>query len=110
MFARLDAKGLPALRLADISTVRAGQPVIAIGNPTEGLPNTVTKGIVSGVGKFSELQGLTQNEGLEFERTYGAGTWIQTDAAINPGNSGGPLLNAQGEVIGVTTLSAAKKQ
>ena len=107
---KIDATGLPALRLADFSTVNPGQSVIAIGNPGLGLPDTVTKGIVSAVGRFSQLQGLTQNQGLQFEMLYGSGTWIQTDAAINPGNSGGPLLNAQGEVIGVNTLAALGKQ
>lgn len=107
---KIDAKGVPALRLADISTIQPGQTVIAIGNPRDGLPNTITKGIVSAVGRLSQLRGLTQNEGLDWERRYGTGTWIQTDAAINPGNSGGPLLNAQGEVIGVNTLGLPEKQ
>jgi serine protease Do len=53
------------------------------------MPFTATKGIVSALGKFSAA---------------GPGLWIQTDAAINPGNSGGPLLNANGEVIGINTL------
>jgi serine protease Do len=55
---------------------------------------SVTKGIVSAVGKFPNA---------------GPGTWIQTDAPINPGNSGGPLLNAQGEVIGINTQKLIKK-
>ncbi|MBS1810656.1 MAG: trypsin-like peptidase domain-containing protein [Acidobacteria bacterium] len=107
---KIDVKGLPALRLADLATVKLGQTAIAIGNPSDGLPNTITKGIVSAVGRLSQLQGLTPNEALEVERIYGTGTWIQTDAAINGGNSGGPLLNAQSEVIGINTLSVPKKQ
>jgi S1-C subfamily serine protease len=71
-----------------------GQSVIAIGNPGMGLQNTVTRGIVSAVGPYSEL---------------GAGTWIQTDASINPGNSGGPLLNTHGEVIGMNTVKVVKE-
>ena len=55
---------------------------------------SVTKGIVSAVGKFPNA---------------GPGTWIQTDAAINPGNSGGPLLNSRGEVIGINTQKLMKK-
>jgi len=82
-------QGFPCLPLADLSTVRPGQTVIAIGNPAGGMPNTVTKGIVSAVGHDAEA---------------GSGTWIQTDASINPGNSGGPLLNSQGQVIGLNTL------
>jgi len=85
---KVDGTGYPHLLLADAMGVRAGQNVIAIGNPGGALPNTVTKGVVSAVGRRDDL---------------GNGTWIQTDADINPGNSGGPLLNAWGEVIGITT-------
>jgi S1-C subfamily serine protease len=74
-----------ALPVADISTVRAGEEVVAVGSP-KGLMGTVTRGIVSAV------------------RTDGDIVVIQTDAAINPGNSGGPLLNMRGAVIGVNTL------
>lgn len=88
---KVDGSGFPHLVLADLSTVRQGQAVIAIGNPGMGLPNTVTKGIISAVGPDPEL---------------GRGTWIQTDAAINPGNSGGPLLNTSGQVTGINTLAA----
>ncbi len=84
----------PHLTLADVSGVRQGESVIAIGNPGEGLLFSVTKGIVSAVGKS--------------ERN-GPGTWIQTDAIINPGNSGGPLINSRGEVIGINSLKVAKK-
>jgi serine protease Do len=86
---KVEGTGFPHLSLSDVSSVRQGQAVIAIGNPGRGLPNTVTKGIVSAIGHDSES---------------GPGTWIQTDAAINPGNSGGPLLNVYGEVVGITTL------
>jgi len=79
---------LPSLPLGDSSSVRPGDWVVAIGNPF-GLEHTVTAGIVSAKG-----------------RNIGQGPYddfIQTDAAINPGNSGGPLLNLQGEVIGINT-------
>ena len=82
---------MPHLVLADLSSVAAGQSVVAIGNPGGGMPNSVTKGIVSAVGPKPEL---------------GAGIWIQTDAAVNPGNSGGPLLDTAGEVIGINTARA----
>jgi serine protease Do len=87
---KLDGENFPHLPLADLSQVQAGQTVIAIGNPSHGMPDTVTitRGIVSAVGRNAEA---------------GKGTWIQTDAAINPGNSGGPLLNVHGEVIGINT-------
>ena len=88
---KIDGAGLPHLILADRSDVAQGQSVIAIGNPGAGMPNTVTKGIVSAVGPKPEL---------------GAGTWIQMDAAVNPGNSGGPLLDSSGEVIGINTARA----
>jgi len=68
--------------------------VLAIGNPGDAMLFSVTKGIVSAVGKFANA---------------GPGTWIQTDTPINPGNSGGPLLNRRGEVIGINTQKIVKK-
>jgi hypothetical protein len=85
---KTEGSGFPHLTLADLATVRQGQTVIAIGNPGLGIPFSVTKGIVSAIGRKSDAA---------------RGTWIQTDAAINPGNSGGPLLNGYGEVVGINT-------
>jgi S1-C subfamily serine protease len=82
------------LALTDVTNVRQGQMVVAIGNPGLGMPFSVTKGIVSAVGGSAST-------------THG--TWIQTDAAINPGNSGGPLLNAYGEVVGMNTAKIVDK-
>ncbi|HET6929601.1 MAG TPA: trypsin-like peptidase domain-containing protein [Candidatus Acidoferrum sp.] len=82
----------PYLLLADSNSVRQGDTVFAIGHPAGGMPFSVTKGIVSAVGKLSPS---------------GDETWIQTDAALNPGNSGGPLLNSRGEVVGITTEKPA---
>ncbi|HXM99447.1 MAG TPA: trypsin-like peptidase domain-containing protein [Candidatus Dormibacteraeota bacterium] len=84
----------PHLPLAETASVRQGQDVIAIGNPGDAMLFSVTKGIVSAVGKFPNA---------------GPGTWIQTDTPINPGNSGGPLLNPRGEVIGINTQKLIKK-
>jgi S1-C subfamily serine protease len=96
--AKVDLPGpgaeFPHLALADVKTVRQGESVIAIGNPGEGMLFSVTKGIVSAVGKSS---------------LNGPGTWIQTDAIVNPGNSGGPLINSRGEVIGINTLKVVRK-
>jgi S1-C subfamily serine protease len=86
--AKVEGSGFPHLVLADISAVRQGETVVAIGNPRQAMQFSVSKGIVSALGKFPDA---------------GPGTWIQTDASINPGNSGGPLLNLQGEVIGINT-------
>ena len=85
---------LPHLKLADASTIRQGENVLAIGNPGDAMLFSVTKGIVSAVGQFPDV---------------GPGTWIQTDTPINPGNSGGPLLNSRGEVIGINTQKLIKK-
>ena len=85
---------LPHLTLADAAGIRQGENVLAIGNPGDAMLFSVTKGIVSAVGKFPDA---------------GPGTWIQTDTPINPGNSGGPLLNARGEVIGINTQKLIKK-
>ena len=91
---KLDIEHTPSLPLSTLASIKVGQSVIAIGNPGLGLQNTVTRGIVSGVGPYTEL---------------GPGTWIQTDASINPGNSGGPLLNTHGEVIGMNTVKVVKE-
>ncbi|MBT9312260.1 HhoA/HhoB/HtrA family serine endopeptidase [Leptothoe kymatousa] len=89
---KVDERNLPTVDLGNSDQLQPGEWSIAIGNPL-GLDNTVTVGIVSGVGRSSNQVGVPDKR-VEF---------IQTDTAINPGNSGGPLLNQQGEVIGVNT-------
>ncbi|VEP11356.1 putative serine protease HtrA [Hyella patelloides LEGE 07179] len=89
---KIEAEDLPAVNFADSEELQPGEWAIAIGNPL-GLDNTVTTGIVSATGRSSAQVGVADKR-ISF---------IQTDAAINPGNSGGPLLNAQGEVIGINT-------
>ncbi|TVP62021.1 MAG: PDZ domain-containing protein [Nodularia sp. (in: Bacteria)] len=89
---KIAATELPTVQLGNSDNLMAGEPAIAIGNPL-GLDNTVTQGIISATQR--SVAGL----GVPTERI----DFIQTDAAINPGNSGGPLLNAQGEVIGMNT-------
>jgi len=83
------ARGIPALKWGDSARLEVGEWVVAIGNPF-GLSHSLTAGVVSAKGRTS----LGINDYEDF---------IQTDAAINPGNSGGPLLNLDGEVIGVNT-------
>jgi S1-C subfamily serine protease len=89
------ADQLYPLVFGDSDQVKVGQTVIAIGNPF-GLNGTMTVGIVSSMGRT--LESFRQSASGAY---FTAGGIIQTDAAINPGNSGGPLLNLQGEVIGV---------
>ena len=90
---RIPAQDLTALPLADSDRLKVGDFVVAIGNPF-GLRQTVTSGIVSGLGRT----------GLGIE---GYENFIQTDASINPGNSGGPLVNLRGELVGMNTAILA---
>jgi serine protease Do len=89
---QIEAENLPTVKLGNSDSLQVGEWAIAIGNPL-GLDNTVTTGIISAKGRSSAQIGAT-------DKRVG---FIQTDAAINPGNSGGPLLNAQGEVIGINS-------
>ena len=93
---KIEADNLPVVQLGDSDQLQVGEWAIAIGNPL-GLDNTVTTGILSATGRRSAEIGVPDKR-VDF---------IQTDAAINPGNSGGPLLNAQGEVIGINTAIRA---
>ncbi|MGH8623679.1 MAG: trypsin-like peptidase domain-containing protein, partial [Burkholderiales bacterium] len=86
---KIELEKLPSISFAQPDQLRVGDVVLAIGNPF-GVGQTVTLGIVSGLGR-SQL-GITTFE-----------NFIQTDAAINPGNSGGPLVNLKGEVVGIAT-------
>ncbi len=101
---KIDGSDLPPLELGDSSNLKVGQTVIAIGNALGRFSNTVTTGVVSGLGRVVNtgnpfLGGLDRLDDL-----------IQTDAAINPGNSGGPLLNSSGQVIGVNVATTEGAQ
>lgn len=85
---KIEATGLPVVKLADMSQLKVGEWVVAIGSPF-GFDNSVTAGIVSAKGRA-----LPQENYVPF---------IQTDVAINPGNSGGPLFNMRGEVVGINS-------
>ena len=91
----VDPEELVPLVFGDSSLVKVGQTVVAIGNPY-GLSGTMTVGVVSARGRV--LDSMRQTASGSY---YSSGDTIQTDALINPGNSGGPLLNLNGEVIGV---------
>lgn len=93
----VDPELLNPVPLGDSEALKVGQLVVAIGNPF-GLQGSMTTGIISGLGRMLPA-GSTTASGARFSIP----DIIQTDAAINPGNSGGPLLNIQGEVIGVNT-------
>ena len=86
---KIDAKGLPTIKIGDSDKLKVGDVVIAIGNPYA-LSHTITMGIVSAVGR--------SNVGIADYEDF-----IQTDAAINPGNSGGALVNSKSELVGINT-------
>ena len=90
-------QALPAAKLGTSADLMIGETVIAIGSPF-GLSKTVTSGVVSATGRTFKADGRTYND------------FLQTDAAINPGNSGGPLLNVDGDVIGINTAIFASAQ
>jgi len=92
---KIDEEGLPVATIGDSSSLRIGDPVVAIGNSL-GMGISATAGIASAVGVTIETS--PGQELLDL---------IQTDAAINPGNSGGPLLNAAGEVVGINSIKIA---
>jgi len=89
---KVEASGLPIMKIGDAKKLRPGEWVIAIGSPF-GFQNSVTAGIVS----------ATSRENLAQDPNLDAVPFIQTDVAVNPGNSGGPLLNMKGEVVGINS-------
>lgn len=103
-FVRISASGLPVVQLADSGSVTVGQQVVAIGNALGQFQNTVTEGIISGLSRgvtAGDSSGATgSSEQLQ--------NLFQTDAAINPGNSGGPLVNLDGQVVGINTAVAGQ--
>lgn len=99
---KVNEKNLKPVSLGESSNLSVGQFVIAIGTALGEFPNTVTTGVISGLGR-----GITAGTYFESEELTNV---IQTDAAINPGNSGGPLLNSSAQVIGVNTAVSLSGQ
>jgi S1-C subfamily serine protease len=93
---KVDAKDLPILKFGDSSTLKVGQKVVAIGNALGRFGNTVTVGVVSGIGRGLAVSSLSS--GISQSTLENV---IQTDAALNPGNSGGPLLDLSGNAVGI---------
>jgi len=94
----VDRGPLSTIGLGDSSSLKVGQTAVAIGNALGKFSNTVTVGVISGIGRgITASSGYGQSEVLD--------DVIQTDAALNPGNSGGPLLNLSGEVIGINVAT-----
>jgi len=92
---KIEKSGLPTVELGDSSKIELGEEVIAIGNALGLFQNTVSRGVISGLSRAITAQSSFDQK---IRKLRGL---IQTDAAINPGNSGGPLVNRQGQVIGI---------
>lgn len=101
---KINATGLTPVEMGDSSKIKVGQMAIAIGTALGEFRNTVTVGVISGVGRGITAGGPFSGSAEKLDNV------IQTDAAINPGNSGGPLLNSSGQVIGVNTAVSAEGQ
>jgi S1-C subfamily serine protease len=101
---KIDANNLPVVELGDSGSLQIGQTVIAIGYALGEYHNTVTKGVVSGLGRAITAGGIYGEAVEQLENI------IQTDAAVNPGNSGGPLINLTGQVIGINTAMDVQGQ
>ena len=97
---KVDKTNLPVLKIADSAKIKVGQTVVAIGNPLGEFPNSVSAGIISGLGR--QVRAGDRYTG----QVETLNSVIQTDAAINPGNSGGPLIDMNGEVVGVNSATA----
>ncbi len=100
---KIDATNLPTVTLGNSDSVELGQTAIAIGNALGQFRNTVSVGVISGLARDITASGATYGS----ENISGV---LQTDAAINPGNSGGPLLDLNGDVIGINTAIAQGAQ
>ena len=101
---KIDGSGLPTAPIGSSADLEPGQLAIAIGNPLGNFQNTVTTGVVSGLGRRIQASDVGQAS------TDQLNNLIQTDAAINPGNSGGPLVNSGGQVMGVNTAVSTDAQ
>ncbi len=101
---KIDGSDLPFAPIGSSAALEPGQLAIAIGNPLGDYENTVTTGVVSGIGRAIRASNPTQNSSDDLRNL------IQTDAAINPGNSGGPLVNSAGQVIGLNTAVSEDAQ
>lgn len=94
---KVNVKGLPYVKLGDSNKIRVGETVYAIGNPIGfEFRRTVTSGIISAIDRTIKIE---ENDKVSYMEDL-----IQTDATINPGNSGGPLINPDGEVIGINSV------
>jgi serine protease Do len=99
---KVEATGLPTVEIGDSTKLQIGQWVIAVGNALGEFQNSVTVGVISARERQLTATGATQTEQLN--------NLLQTDAAINPGNSGGPLVNLEGQVVGINTAIAGDAQ
>jgi S1-C subfamily serine protease len=103
---KVDASNLPTVVLGDSSSLKVGQTVIAIGNALGRFDNTVTRGVISALGR-----GITASSGNPFNpQSESLEDVIQTDASLNPGNSGGPLVNLSGQVVGINSAVSTNAQ